>query len=89
MLSLPWRLGSRDPAAASPTAGRLGTGLREGLVSPVRDYDLTLIWAALALMLFGMVMVYSASIALPDSARFANLRHTHYLSRHAFSLCVE
>ena len=88
MLSLPWRLGSRDPAAASQTAGRLGTGLREGLVSPVRDYDLTLIWAALALMLFGMVMVYSASIALPDSARFANLRHTHYLSRHAFSLCV-
>ena len=39
-------------------------------------------------MLFGMVMVYSASIALPDSARFANLRHTHYLSRHAFSLCI-
>lgn len=87
MLSLPWRLGSRD-AAAAPAAGRLGSSLRAGLVSPVRDYDLTLIWAALALMLFGMVMVYSASIALPDSARFASLRHTHYLSRHAFSLCV-
>lgn len=86
MLSLPWRLGSRD--AAAPAAGRLGSSLRAGLVSPVRDYDLTLIWAALALMLFGMVMVYSASIALPDSARFASLRHTHYLSRHAFSLCV-
>ncbi len=88
MLSLPWRLGSRDAAGESPAAGRLGSSLRAGLVSPVRDYDLTLIWAALALMLFGMVMVYSASIALPDSARFASLRHTHYLSRHAFSLCV-
>ncbi|MFN5883199.1 MAG: putative lipid II flippase FtsW [Burkholderiales bacterium] len=88
MLSLPWRIGRTDGSSAGSVAGRLGGALKSVAPSSLRDYDLTLIWAALALMLFGMVMVYSASIALPDSARFSNLRHTHYLSRHAFSLCV-
>jgi len=54
----------------------------------VREYDLALLWAAMVLMLFGLVMVYSASIALPDSARFASLRSTHHLMRHSFSLTV-
>jgi cell division protein FtsW len=88
MLSLPWRIGRSEGAAPGSAAARLGGALKSMGPSSLRDYDLTLIWAALALLLFGMVMVYSASIALPDSARFANLRHTHYLSRHAFALCV-
>ena len=29
---------------------------------------------------------YSASIALPDSPRYANYREAHFLVRHAFSL---
>jgi hypothetical protein len=36
------------------------------------EYDQPLVWVTL-LMLFGMVMVYSASIALPDSPKFAYL----------------
>jgi cell division protein FtsW len=47
-----------------------------------------LLWAAIVLMLFGMVMVYSASIALPDSSRFASLRTTHHLTRHAVALVI-
>jgi cell division protein FtsW len=86
MLSLPWKL--PGGLLRKPRDGRAATALRTTAPSSVRDYDVALIWAVLVLMLFGMVMVYSASIALPDSARFANLRHTHYLSRHAFSLCV-
>ena len=35
--------------------------------SKMLEYDQALIWVTLALMLFGIVMVYSASIALPDS----------------------
>jgi cell division protein FtsW len=31
-------------------------------------------------------MVYSASIALPDSPRFANYRSTHFLFRHVFAI---
>ena len=35
------------------------------------EYDQPLVWVTLLLMLFGMVMVYSASIALPDSPKYA------------------
>jgi cell division protein FtsW len=64
------------------------TGGRAASSGAVREFDLGLLWAAVVLMLFGMVMVYSASIALPDSARFASLRSTHHLTRHAFTLLV-
>jgi len=50
--------------------------------------DLTLIWVCAALLLTGLVMVYSASIALPDSPRFARFTPTHFLFRHAFSITV-
>jgi cell division protein FtsW len=52
------------------------------------EFDRPLLWAAFILMMFGLVMVYSASIALPDSARFASLRTTHHLTRHAVALVV-
>jgi cell division protein FtsW len=47
------------------------------------DYDQPLVWVTLILMLFGMVMVYSASIGLPDSPKFAYLegRHEYFLYR--------
>ena len=81
----------RDSASGDPRrAGRaparpIGRG---SSVSSMRDYDLPLLWSVLVLLLFGLVMVYSASIALPDSARFASLRTTHHLMRHSFSVCV-
>jgi cell division protein FtsW len=50
--------------------------------------DTTIIWVVAGLLLFGMVMVYSASVALPDAPRFANYSPTHFLMRHAFALCV-
>jgi cell division protein FtsW len=50
--------------------------------------DLPLLSVALVLLLFGMVMVYSASIALPDSSRFASLRTTHYLTRHTLAIVI-
>ena len=40
----------------------------------------------MALLAFGLVMVYSASIALPDNPRFARYAHTHFLARHLLSL---
>jgi cell division protein FtsW len=51
--------------------------------SKMMDYDQPLVWVTLILMLFGMVMVYSASIALPDSPKFAYLegRHEYFLFR--------
>jgi hypothetical protein len=49
------------------------------------EYDQPLVWVVLLLMLFGMVMVYSASIALPDSPKFAYLagKNNYFLLRQA------
>ena len=57
---------------------------------PVRlsDFDLALVWVVVALLAWGLVMVYSASIALPDNPKFARYAHTHFLTRHLLSLAV-
>nr|WP_238534053.1 putative lipid II flippase FtsW [Herbaspirillum lusitanum] len=52
------------------------------------EYDQPLVWVVLLLMLFGMVMVYSASIALPDSPKYANYKTAHFLIRQAMFIGV-
>ncbi|MBR7799613.1 putative lipid II flippase FtsW [Undibacterium sp. FT137W] len=60
--------------------------------SKMMEYDQSLVWVTLILMTFGMVMVYSASIALPDSPKYANYKNNHFLVRQAmfvtFSIVV-
>jgi len=58
--------------------------------SKMMDYDQPLVWVTLVLMLLGMVMVYSASIALPDSPKFSYLegRHEYFLYRQAGFIAV-
>lgn len=59
--------------------------------SKMMEYDQPLIWVVVLLMLFGMVMVYSASISLPDSPKYASYKNNHFLIRQAIfvttSLC--
>jgi len=50
--------------------------------------DYPLLWVVATLLLFGLVMVYSASIALPDSARFSAYRPTYFLTRHAIAIVL-
>lgn len=50
--------------------------------------DQWFICCALFLLLWGVVMVYSASIAIPDHPRFANLSNTHFLKNHVFALSL-
>jgi cell division protein FtsW len=47
------------------------------------EYDQPLVWVTVLLMLFGMVMVYSASISLPDSPKYAIYKNSHFLMRQA------
>ncbi|AZG13339.1 MULTISPECIES: putative lipid II flippase FtsW [Cupriavidus] len=76
------------------TIGSAWGGLRDAVsgVKPTRsrmmEYDQPLLWVAIVLLTFGLVMVYSASIALPDSPRYANYREAHFLVRHAFALFI-
>ncbi len=56
--------------------------------STMMEYDQPLFWVVFLLMLMGMVMVYSASIALPDSSKYANFKNTHFLTRQAIFILV-
>ena len=58
--------------------------------SKMMDYDQPLVWVTVLLMLFGLVMVYSASIALPDSPKFAYLgdKNEYFLYRQMMYIAV-
>jgi len=73
---LPIRLTSRDYA--------------RGQTASVRQlgFDQALLWVVVALLCWGLVMVYSASIALPDNPRFRNYESTHFLLRHALAMAI-
>jgi cell division protein FtsW len=73
---LPVRLGRQSlPGAPAASAGLAG-------------FDQALVWVTVALLMLGLVMVYSASIAMPDNPKFAHYAHTHFLMRHVLSLVV-
>ncbi len=92
-LSLPnikgW-FGRATEAAQDVLPVRLGNDYGSTTVRPNRvlGFDQTLIWVVVALLAWGMVMVYSASIAMPDNPKFARYAHTHFLTRHMLSLVV-
>jgi cell division protein FtsW len=64
-------------------AQRLGWSRAAQQPARVQGFDQALLWVTVALMVFGLVMVYSASVALPDNPKFARYTHTHFLARHA------
>jgi cell division protein FtsW len=63
-------------------------GPQAGVSSRTHGFDQALVWVVLGLLLLGLVMVYSASVALPDNPKFARYAPTHFLSRHALSLGI-
>lgn len=86
-------------ARAAALLGRGGEG--DGAL-PVRDwvsvstgqparlmgFDQHLVWIVVLLLALGTVMVYSASVALPDSPRFSRYAPTHFLTRHILSIAL-
>ena len=50
--------------------------------------DQSLIWVVIGLLAWGLVMVYSASIAMADNPRFGKILPYHFALRHAISLGV-
>jgi cell division protein FtsW len=53
-----------------------------------QGFDQPLFWVTVALLLWGLVMVYSASIAMPENPRFAQYTPTYFLVRHAMWLVI-
>ena len=57
-------------------------GRRESSLDP------GLVWSAVLLSAIGLVMVYSASIAMSEAEKFTGYRPGYFLVRHAMYLCV-
>ena len=77
-LGLP-RSANRTGTRAAPRITPPGSGAK---------VDVALLWVVVGLSMLGLVMVFSASIALPDSPRFAAYKQTHFLVRHLFALAL-
>jgi cell division protein FtsW len=56
--------------------------------SKMMDYDHSLLWVVIGLLGLGLVMVYSASIAMPDSPKYAQYRDNHFLVRQALFVMI-
>jgi cell division protein FtsW len=52
------------------------------------EFDPLLLWPALALLLLGLVMVYSASIATAEGSRFTGNQASYFLVRHGVFLAI-
>ncbi len=59
-----------------------------GKTAHFSGFDYRMLWCVVGLLCLGTVMVYSASVALPDNPRFAFYARTHFLSRHVLSIAV-
>ena len=59
-----------------------------GQPARLQGFDQALVWVVIALLAAGMVMVYSASVALPDNPKFARYTPTHFLSRQMISIAL-
>lgn len=76
-------------AKTASLRGAIG-GFGGGTVAPSRfaDYDEALMWVAGILLITGLVMVYSASIAFAEGSSFTGHRAHYFLVRHIASLCM-
>lgn len=95
MTALTQRLGAWKAALSWATPDRLpvrlGSTRRTGMsAAPMRldSFDQVLVWVTVSILAFGLVMVYSASIAMPDNPRFTRYTHSYFLVRHMLWLVI-
>jgi len=84
--------GKLRPAGAEASGFALpvrdGIQIRDSQPSRAHGFDLLLVWVVVCLLALGLVMVYSASIALPDNPKFARYAPTHFLARHLLAISI-
>ena len=74
--------------ARAPGIGGAVAGSTARTASTFTDYDEGLLWVSVLLLLIGLVMVYSSSIAFAEGSRFTGYRANYFLWRHAASLLI-
>ena len=65
-----------------------GYGTARNATARLAGFDQALFWVTVVLLAWGVVMVYSASIAMPDNPKFARYSHTHFLVRHVMAVAI-
>ncbi len=78
--------GSRAVAETIPV--REWISVERGQPTRLSSFDRTLVCVVVALLALGLVMVYSASVALPDNPKFARYTPTYFLSRHVMFMAI-
>ena len=73
-------------AAAGDVPVRDWVNVGAGQPTKLAGFDQTLVWVVLALLGLGLLMVYSASIAMPDNPKSSHYLPTHFLLRHVLSI---
>ncbi len=74
--------------SAGPLPVRDFVNVTSSQPSRVMGFDQPLVWLTLSLLAMGLVMVYSATIALPDSPRFSNYTPTFFFTRHLMAIII-
>jgi cell division protein FtsW len=78
--------GRREVAEAIPV--REWISVDHGQPARLLGFDRTLVCVVVALLALGLVMVYSASVAMPDNPKFSRYTPTYFLSRHLMFMAI-
>jgi cell division protein FtsW len=82
-------LGGKGGAEASMQLPvRDGIHVRDSQPTRAHGFDLMLAWVVLLLLCLGLVMVYSASIALPDNPKFARYSPSYFFTRQLMAVGI-
>ncbi len=81
--SLKQRFAAAKAEGDAPTAVPVRDWVSTGQPTKLLGWDVTLVWVVIALMAFGLLMVYSASIAMPDNPKFVRYSATFHFARQA------
>jgi cell division protein FtsW len=85
---VPAAVGGGGRAGENAIPVREWIDVQRGQTARLLGFDRALVWVVVAMLAFGLVMVYSASVALPDNPKFARYAPTYFLVRHAASIAI-
>ena len=80
--------GGGHEAAARPIPVRDWINIGAGQPARLLGFDQALVCVVVALLAMGVVMVYSATVALPDSPKFAHYTPTYFMARQLLFVAV-
>ena len=83
-----WLARTSPPERLPVRLGLSRTGAVDAAPMRMASFDQVLVWVTVALLAWGLVMVYSASIAMPENPKFTRYTHTHFLLRHMMWLAI-